>query len=804
MRNQLLDILQHTWFASFFEFINIYHIKDTAIEIIPDLYGKITDIDPRTHRLSTTPALTPWLEVGMPIQFLTSPDGSSQSLKNAELDTTKEYYVNTLWKNDHCIKFTIGETPTTKNIIEVPYSNFAFTIRHNRSYVVLKDTSFLDVNMKVVFENFPSNTDIVAEAGFSQTSKYYIDEIFPNNKIRLNATQNAAEYMHFSKAWKGEIEIVQDNTFVEAVSPEKDIYFVGQTDEKIRAFNKNFGLDNLGKLWEQLRNLNEYAKGSNVKTTSLNEDGEYVTSRIDFVNDDNTFTDQVPAIHKKDITPEIFPMKDFSESMWNITTKPTDITIRRFQDMYKSYDEFLQFDLYTKKIDAKNSSFPLHQQYMLEFELGEDHPKEGQMLFEPSISGTYVPRIIYEFTTRAEPIAWYTGRITGVKPDYLVVWPSDHGLTTGHASRDEIPDTSHGFLKTEDTSRLYKGMPVRFENPADSAEALLQVDIPRLTTFYVDDIIDCTTFAVSESLHGGRLDIRFADFEFWMEIEHNALEMTHVVDDPKRINPNYNSREIIDYLVPGMKVQFENNPDSALALEEAELDPNAEYYIKEILSTDEVEVYLDTEKPVRLNKNTGDAIEDLLNPEARYPDKVTKPSTPTETTVRTRFTISATPDGDAIELPFCNFEFTIKHHVHHIFVDDTFWFQYREKQPIQFVNPPAASNISANKRYYVHSIVDKNRFYISETPTGEWIQLGHTTTRCQARHDTGNGLLFTSYPRNAPYTRLNPYRVDIDPIPMLGPYTFTFGGVTVELTHDSIYGPFYIKDTDYTLGRGKT
>jgi len=800
MRNQLLDILQHTWYASFFEFLNFYHIKDEAIEIIPDLYGKILDIDPRTHQLTTSPQLTPWLEVGMPVQFLTSPDGSTQSLTNAQLDTNKIYYVNTLWCNDYCTKFTVGTTPTTKDIIEVPYSNFSFTIRHNRSYVVIKDPSFLDLGMKVIFENFPSNTDIVAEAGLSTNSKYYIYELLENNKIRLASSQNASQYIRFNKAWAGRIEIVQDNTFLEAVSPEKDIYFVGQTDEKIRAFNKDFGMDNLGKLWEQLRNLNEYAKGSNVKITSVNEDGEYVSSRIDFVNDDKSFNDQVPLIHKKDITPKIFPMVDFSESLWNITFKMSDATIRRFKDMSVTYDEFRQFDIYTKQI-GNHSSVPGLYQYMMEVEFGEDNPKEGQMLFEPTISGTYVPRIIYEFTTRAEPIAWYTGLITGVKPEYIVVSPSTDGLGE---QRDEIPDTKSGYLKTEDTSRFYEGMPVRFENPADSAEALLQVGIPRGKIFKIDKIVDCNTFSIVDAADGDPYSFRFADFEFWMEIQDNALEMEHPINDATRNDPNYNSRHIIDYLVPGMKVQFENNPDSAQALAQATLDPKKEYYIKEIISTDEVEVYLDTEKPVLLNENTGDPIEDLLNPKARYPDKSNRSTSPTEKFIRTRFTITDIPNGEALELPFCNFEFTIKHHVHHIFVDDTFWFAYRERQPIQFVNPPAASGLEANKKYYVHSIVDKNRFYVSDEWNGPWIELGHTTARCQARHDTGNGLIFTSYPRREPYTRKNPHRVDINPIPMEGSYTFTFGGITCEISHDSIYGPYYIKDTDYTIGRGKS
>jgi len=800
MRNQLLDILQHTWFASFFEFLNFYHIKDEAIEIIPDLYGKILDIDPRTHQLTTSPQLTPWLEVGMPIQFLTSPDGSSQSLTNAELDTNKIYYVNTLWSNEYCTRFTVGNTPTTKDIIEVPYSNFSFTIRHNRSYVVIKDPSFLDLGMKVIFENFPTNTDIVAEAGLSTSSKYYIYELLEDNKIRLASSQNASQYIRFNKAWNGRIEIVQDNTFLEAVSPEEDIYFVGQTDEKIRAFNKDFGMDNLGKMWEQLRNLNEYSKGSNVKITSLNEDGEYVSSKIDFINDDETFTDQFPLIHKKDITPEIFPMVDFSESLWNITFRMSDITIRRFKDMSVTYDEFRQFDIYTKQIGNHPSISGLYQ-YMMEIEFGEDNPNEGQMLFEPTISGTYVPRIIYEFTTRAEPIAWYTGLITGVKPEYIVVSPSSEGLGE---QRDEIPDTQGGYLKTEDTSRFYEGMPVRFENPADSAEALLQVGIPRGKIFKIDKIIDCNTFSIVDAADGDPYTFRFADFEFWMEIQDNALEMEHPINDATRNDPNYTSRHIIDYLVPGMKVQFENNPDSALALEQATLDPKKEYYIKEIISTDEIEVYLDTEKPVRLNKNTGEAIEDLLNPEARYPDKSNRSTSPTEKFIRTRFTITDIPNGEALELPFCNFEFTIKHHVHHIFVDDTFWFDYRKRQPIQFVNPPTASGLEANKKYYVHSIVDKNRFYVSDEINGPWIELGHTTTRCQARHDTGNGLIFTSYPRQEPYTRKNPHRIDINPIPMDGSYTFTFGGITCEITHDSIYGPYYVKDTDYEIGRGKS
>lgn len=818
MRNQLLDILQHTWYTSFFEFLNFYHIKDTVVEIIPDLYGKVTDVDPRTHQLVTDPS-SDWLEVGLPLQFLTSPDGSTASLDNAELDTAKTYYVNTLWKGDHCIRFTVGEEPVSSSIVEIPFSHFAFNFRWNRSYLVLKDASFLDLDMRVIFENFPNINDIVKNTQFLNIDdKFYVDEIFPENRIRVKESQDAEDFVHFVNHWRGSFEIVQDNTFVEAVSMDNVVYFSGQTDEKIRAFNKSFGMDNLGKIWEQLQNIDEYSKGSNIKITNSNEDGEYVSSKITFTNDDETFTDTFPLVHKKDITPEIISMKDFSDSMWNITFKPTEVAIRRFDDMYITYDEFRQFDIYTKAIDAKNPAFPALQQYLLEIEQGEDHPKEGQMMFDATISGTYIPRIIYEFNTRAEPIAWYTGLITGIKPVWVVVYPY---LEDPEKQRDEGDLATDNLLYTDDTSVFKVGMPVQFENPADSAEALLQAGIPRNEKFYICNIVNCNHFQVSTSPFGGEpIEITAADFEFWMEIQHNALEMTHPHDDPTRDDPNYHSRNIIDYIVPGMKIQFENTDDSALALEEATLDPAKEYYVKEVYVSDELEVYLDTEKPVLLNENTGEPIEDLLNPKARYPDKENRPIKPTETTFRTRFTISETLDGEAMDLPFCNFNFTVKHHVHQIFVDDTHWFSYRDKQPIKFVkyiDPEPETGpvididyhnivgLDPTQTYYVHSTVDKNYFYISDTPDGEWIELGHTTDRCEVHHNTGNGLIFTSNPRfttELPYTRRNIHRVEINPIPKDGPYTFTFGGITVSLTHNGIYGPYYVKDTDYTIGRG--
>ena len=801
MRNQLLDILRHTWYSSFFEFINFYHIKGTAVEIIPDLYGKITHIDPRTNELVTNRAATPWLEVGMPVRFSTNPDGSTQSLTEATLDSTQTYYVNTLFDYHDCIRFTVSESPAAGNSVELPYANFDLTIIHDRSYIVLTDPSFLDLNMKIIFEPYPSRIDDVTNSPLNAYTKYYVDEFFDGNRIRVNASQSASDFVHFTTAWTGKIECVVDNTFVEAVSLDRKLELLAQTDEKIPQFHSTFGLDNLGKIWEELSNIDEYSAATNIQITNTNEDDEFVTTNISFLNNDNTFLDAYPIIHKTEVS-KYHPYTPFDNSHWNLTFAPSELSVQRYQQMFRTYDEFKYFDLYTKELAARNASYPALAQHELEFEFGFGKPKIGHLQFEPLIAGTYIPRIIYEFKTVAEPIAYYHGLVTGInQPQRL--------LTT-------VENPHYGIMVVDDTSHLYKGQRIQFENPPDSAQALGQLGLEDDLDYYIHDVLDCQRFTVGLtpdapiSYPDGAFEQEDIEFDFWTLILDHSLTME---DD---VNAVKTGRELVDWIEPGMSVYFVAPPDSTQALFEATLNPLITYYVKDVTFSQPVLRDAATKIPILLNKNTGEPVEDLLNPEARFPDKNNASVVPTETVIITRFTISATPDGPAIELPYSNFEFFVRHEVNEIHVDDTRWFAYKPNMPIKFTDhltPNGAINagLDVNKTYYMHSIINENRLKISETPNGPYKEFSHTLDLCLQHHNTGNGLLFTSYPRlpapasdgNDPklYSRQNVHRYDLDPILRDGPFTFTFDGHTINLTDDSIIGPYYSDINDYILGR---
>jgi hypothetical protein len=799
MRNQLLDILRHTWYSSFFEFINFYHIKGSAIQIIPDLYGKVTHIDPRTSQLVTTPEFCPWLEVGMPVRFSTTPDGSTGALTESTLDPSQTYYVNTLWNYNDCIRFTVSETAGSGNSVDLPYSNFDITIIHDRSYIVLEDIEFLDLNMKIVFETYPNTPDDLSASPLTELTKYYVDEFFDGNRIRVNASQSATDFVHFTTEWEGRVECVVDNTFVEAVSLDKKLQMVAQTDEKIIQFHSTFGMDNLGKIWEELANETEYLAASNITVKNVNEDNEFVTTQIDFVSDDNVFRDTYPIIHSTEV-PKYHPFTYFADSHWNITIVPQESRIEQYMRMFRTYDEFKFFDLYTNQIDTINSAAPALKQYELEFNFGMDKPKEGHLIFEDSISGTYIPRIIYEFKTVAEPIAYYEGLITGAN------LPARYICT--------VDDAEEGIFRVDDTSFLTVGQVVGFENPPDSAQALGQLGLEYQLDYYITEIIDCETFKVGlnpEVAMEPPFDAETIEYDFWLIVQDDALQMEDDLSIPKT------GRELVDWIEPGMSVYFVAPPDSSGAILEAELNPYDVYYVKEITFSQPVLRDAVTKIPIPLNRNTGEPIEDILNPDARFPDKVTAPIVTTEERLITRFTISRTPGGEVIQMPFSNFEFFVRHEVNEIHVDDTRWFGYKPNMPIKFTehNDPgavAAAGLVADRMYYIHSIVNKNRLKIKNgLGDTDYVEFDHTLLKCLQHHNSGNGLLFTSYPRlpnpasdgNEPklYSRENVHRYDLDPILQNGPYTFTFGGETITITHDSFIGPYYTNVDDYILGR---
>ena len=69
MREILQEILDYTYNNTLFHFLKLYHIKSEVIEIIPDLTGIITRVEPETNQLVTTLSNVPWLEEKMKVRF---------------------------------------------------------------------------------------------------------------------------------------------------------------------------------------------------------------------------------------------------------------------------------------------------------------------------------------------------------------------------------------------------------------------------------------------------------------------------------------------------------------------------------------------------------------------------------------------------------------------------------------------------------------------------------------------------------------------------------------------------------------
>lgn len=848
MRAILQDILNYTYFTPLFEFLKIYHKKDVITEIVPDLYGKITDIIPETNQLVTTYNDTPWLELGMEVRFAVNPDGSSNALLQAELDPEKYYYVNSIQGDKNCIKFTIGESNLPCNVVDLPFAHFDFTIIHDRSYLVMSDTSWLDPGMRIVFEEIPNQSNAVTTVGLSLSNKYFVYEIIDNNKIRIGQYQylknsiqhHFINFKHFTSAHTLKFEIVQDHTFIEGVSPDQVIYLTGRTDEKITKFNGDFGLTSLDKLFYALENTSEYPQDSNINVTNVDQNNEYVSTSLDFINDSDTFLNKHFFIDNN-LVPESHPMIDVTGINWNFALEPQANGITRIDYMSKTYNEFLYFDLYTTSTEYRNSNYNALPHFNLELEFGEVNTNFGQVVFETNIGGTYIPLIIYEFKTILDVFAEYSGKIFNVIPTRL-------HIALGIESQTNI-------IRTEDTSIFKIGMAVKFKSPPNSSDALIQTTLDKDTTYYIKDIINCESFTISESLNGPTKILPYSNFEFYIIIVANLFEMVEFLPD----NPaDSNGRELRKHIKSGLKIQFRNPIDSTNAVLEAGLDLETEYYVKDIIKCIEgVERYIIT--GIDNNNNLTIDSMDLL-----YPDVEIQFSNPgdsalalTEATLsdntiyyvkevfNNSFTISATRGGATLNLPYSNFqfvalinvartEFTISetengemlpvkhsdfkfdvyHKVNELNVDDTRWF--RVGMPIKFethndLNAVSGAGLEENTRYYIKEIVNENRLKISETIDGPIIDLDDIFLQFFIKHDTGNGIIFTSYPKiNLPgngmdpeiYTRTTEYNTDLEIIPNEDPYDFRFGKINPTFPEESsVFGPYYNDINDYIFGR---
>ena len=161
--------------------------------------------------------------------------------------------------------------------------------------------------------------------------------------------------------------------------------------------------------------------------TNSNIANEFVSTKLNFKNADNTFRDEYILSNKTEIT-ELHDMIDFKGSLWNFQFTPSNLGILRFDDMAKTYNDLLYFDVSTSEIDYTNPDYPALPHYQLDFKFGEENPYFGNIIFHAQLNGTYIPQIIYQYKAFINKvIADYRGFITKMthKETYTVLKVSD-------------------------------------------------------------------------------------------------------------------------------------------------------------------------------------------------------------------------------------------------------------------------------------------------------------------------------------------------------------------------------------------
>ena len=881
MREILQEILDYTYNNTLFHFLKLYHIKSEVIEIIPDLTGIITRVEPETNQLVTSLNNVPWLESKMKVRF----EGIS-----TEIDPAKYYYVKNIVGDTTCVKFSIGETNLPGEVLPLTTPTGAFNILFDRSYLVVKDTSWLDIGMRIIFEEYPTpGSKLASIPEISELTKYFIYDIYDDNKIRISTSQHLENsvpdshynFSHFAQSHITSFEIIQDQTFIEGVTRDTIVYLEARTDEKIRDFNKEFGMVDLYKLFYILENLQEYPTNSNIVVNNQDQQNEFVSTKINFSNDNATFLDEYQLIDRSNVQ-EQHPMMDFKNSLWNFGLNLTDTQISRFDFMALTYTDYLTFDLYTKGTNfnlvtgvdnnnriisptfvvgpgtgiiftnpsdstaalsqiglVENTVYYVKTTYSdgkftisdslggdtlllpfanfdffvnivtasdkkvennLEFYFGEDNPNFGTIVFEENITGTYIPRIIENFKTIVTNYAEYNDTIYRQIPsrNYFI---------------GPFEDEENTVITIADTSILKENNPIRFTGPPDSADAVLQAGLDPLATYYVKDILDCERFTFSDSINGPAHIIPYSNFELFLTIDCNIYQL---FDFTGAYPVQTNDKELWKYLEPNLPIKFRNPPDSAEALQQAELDPEQTYYVKEItkfydgeetflvtgidsdgilsLDVTEEEGFIDVLYPgvevyfANLPDSTGALeeaeLEDPLNPDPYrkfyilevypggfftlsnelYGEQLLLPYSNFEFEmkmdfVRVEFTISETIGGPVKPVPYSNFQFEIYHKANELHVDDTTWF--RQNMPIKFEayqnnSPLDDTGILEDQTYYIKDILNNNRIKISDTVNGPIKILNNTDGQFFIKHDTGNGFVFTSYIGTETTTISNP------------------------------------------------
>lgn len=873
----LKEILDYTYDPTLYSFLKFYHIKSTVTEFIPDLYGKITKIYPHTNQLQTTRTLTPWLKEGLKVRFAEFPDGSSQALEQSEISPDRYYYINNVIDNDNCIKFNIGNSTFPGDIVDLPYANFDLTIIYDRSFIRVDDQSWLDIGMRVVFENNPTDLTGVEASDVSLNTKYFIREILDDNLIRISQYQflentvndHYKNFIHFLNAKTTNFDMYNDHTFIEGVSEDEVIMLEAQTDEKISEFKKEFGMNELWKPFHILDNFQEYPDDTSISVINDIAENEYVSVNLKFYNPDGTFFDEY-ELNTADQFAELHPMILHKGTLWNFSVQITELQESRLNLMSRTYPEYLNFELYSSPVQL-DIDIPKSN---LIFEFGAPEYRFGQVVFEQDIKGTYIPLIIDNFETVLDVVAEYKGTI------YKQIPERNYKVGPFLADQNDI-------FQIPDTSTISVNDPVRFTNPPDSADALDQAEIDPYATYYVKEILNCKEFTISEELGGATFYVPKAPFEFFLTLDVNIFQMTEYVS----FTPTESiSRELRKYIEPGMEIKFRNPADSTNALLQAEVQPDNIYYVKKVkLRTEGLKnftvsritenglislkkwqgfLYTDIEVMFANAPDSTGALEEAeLSPNKVYYIKeifrngyITISETLGGPTLElpysnfffymrlnvatTEFTISETIDGDILPVPYSNFQFEVYHTVNEIHVNDTRWF--RESMPVKFT--PNGNNsiittagLNTTDTFYVHKIVNKNRIKLSINPTDtQSIDLTDVYEKFFIKHDTGNGYIFSSYigepkqetvieiPPNDPtllddpeyvpetltvptnlrygkdaeiYSRITLHSTDLNIIPNTSPYQHYFNNVLIPYPEQpSLWAQFYTNKSEYIWG----
>ena len=556
MRATLQEILEYTYNNTLFHFLKLYHIKSEVVEIIPDLTGTITRVDVENNQLVTTINNVPWLESKIKVRF----EGIS-----TEIDPAKYYYVKNIVGDTTCVKFSIGETELPGEVLPLSTPTGSFNIKFDRSYLKVKDTSWLDLGMRLVFEEFPIYGNKVSLAGLQLLTKYFVYEILEDNKIRISASQHLPNtvkdshynFLHFSSSLTTSFEIIQDHTFIEGVTEDKIVYLDARTDEKITDFNAEFGMFDLYKLFNYLENLQEYPTDSNIAVNNINVSNEFVSNKLNFVNIDDTFKDEWQLIDRN-VVPSQHEMIDFKNSQWNFGLNLTELQKSRFDKMALAYVDYVTFDLYTNNIFTNIINGVDNNNRLL----------SNTLLVSP---GT---QLVFSNTDDSSNALSNIGLL----PDtiyYVLTTFSDGSFTISNSLNGAIlllPYSNFSFLaRIVSESNIFPENDLEFYFGEDNPNFGKITWEKNIKGTYISRIIDefkTITRTVAEYTDTIYRQVPSRNYFIGPFLDEENLVIT--IEDTS-------------ILKVGKQIRFSNPPDSADAVVAAGLDPTSIYYVKEII-----------------------------------------------------------------------------------------------------------------------------------------------------------------------------------------------------------------------------